>query len=68
VLSIYLFAFGGLAPLGGLLAGWLSSLGGTELAFLVAGATGLVMTAYGLVQRARDSVPIEDEVVERLAA
>jgi MFS family permease len=44
VLSLYLFAFAGLAPLGGLLAGWLADIGGTELAFIVAGATGLVMT------------------------
>ncbi len=68
VLSIYLFAFGGLAPLGGLLAGWLSSVGGTELAFLVAGTSGLVMTAYGLFQRPRDAVRIDHEVEERLAA
>jgi MFS family permease len=44
VLSLYLFAFAGLAPLGGLLAGWLSDVGGTSLAFFVAGVTGLVMT------------------------
>jgi MFS family permease len=44
VLSLYLFAFAGLAPLGGLLAGWLSDIGGTPLAFYVAGATGLAMT------------------------
>jgi MFS family permease len=44
VLSLYLFAFAGLAPLGGLLAGWLSDVGGTPLAFFVAGVTGLVMT------------------------
>jgi MFS family permease len=44
VVSLYLFAFAGLAPLGGLLAGWLSELGGTQLAFGVAGVTGLVMT------------------------
>ena len=37
VMSIYLFAFGGFAPVGGLLAGWLSDVGGTELAFFVAG-------------------------------
>ncbi|MDQ3874300.1 MAG: MFS transporter, partial [Actinomycetota bacterium] len=29
VLSLYLFAFAGLAPLGGLLTGWLSEVGGT---------------------------------------
>jgi MFS family permease len=44
VLSLWLFAFAGLAPLGGLLAGWLSDVGGTQLAFFVAGITGLVMT------------------------
>ncbi len=44
VLSLWLFAFAGLAPLGGLFAGWLSEVGGTQLAFAVAGVTGLVMT------------------------
>ncbi|MGH3104938.1 MAG: MFS transporter [Gaiellaceae bacterium] len=48
VLSLYLWAFAGLAPLGGLLAGWLSEVGGTGLAFSVAGVTGLAMTALGL--------------------
>jgi MFS family permease len=44
VLSLYLFAFAGIEPLGGLFAGWLADVGGTPLAFIVAGATGLVMT------------------------
>jgi MFS family permease len=44
VVSLYLWAFAGLAPFGGLLAGWLSDLGGTRLSFAVAGATGLAMT------------------------
>ena len=35
--SLYFFAFLGGAPLGGLFAGWLVRLGGTELAFYVAG-------------------------------
>ena len=48
VLGLYLFAFAGLAPLGGLLAGWLADVGGTQLAFLVAGATGLAMTVAAL--------------------
>ena len=48
VLSLYLFAFAGLAPLGGLFTGWLSEVGGTQLAFLVAGVTGLVMTLVAL--------------------
>jgi MFS family permease len=48
VLSLYLFAFAGLAPFGGLFAGWLSEIGGTQLAFLVAGLTGLMMTLLSL--------------------
>jgi MFS family permease len=48
VLSLYLFAFAGLAPFGGLFAGWLSEVGGTQLAFLVAGVTGLIMTLLSL--------------------
>ncbi len=57
VLSLYLFAFAGLAPLGGLLAGWLAAVGGTELAFLVAGVTGLVMTAYTAAELRRGGLP-----------
>jgi MFS family permease len=69
VLSIYLFAFGGFAPLGGLLAGWLSDVGGTELAFLVAGLACLAMTAYALVSWPRPAAPAEEEPVDqRLAA
>ena len=45
VLSLWLFAFAGLAPLGGLLAGWLTDVGGTELTFSVAGATSLATSA-----------------------
>jgi MFS family permease len=45
MIGLYLFAFVGLAPLGALLAGWLVTLGGTELAFAVAGLTGLVALA-----------------------
>jgi MFS family permease len=44
VLSLYLFAFAGLTPVGGLLAGWLVELGGTELSFVVAGLSGLAVT------------------------
>jgi MFS family permease len=48
ILSLWLFAFAGFAPLGGLLTGWLSEVGGTTLAFLVAGGTGLAMAALAL--------------------
>jgi len=53
VVSLYLWAFAGLAPIGGLLAGWLCEVGGTQLSFTVAGATGLVMTALA----ARRAIP-----------
>ncbi len=51
VMSLYLFAFAGLAPVGGLVAGWLVQVGGTQLAFGVAGVTGLVIAAYGITAR-----------------
>jgi predicted MFS family arabinose efflux permease len=51
LIGLYLFAFVGLAPVGGLLAGWLAELGGTSLAFVVAGATSLA--AIGLAAAAR---------------
>ena len=41
LIGIYLFAFLGLAPVGGLFTGWLAELGGTRLAFAVAGMTSL---------------------------
>ena len=53
VLGLYLFVFAGFSPIGGLLAGWLADVGGTELAFAVAGTSGLVATAVA-VARLRD--------------
>ena len=47
-LSLYLFAFAGLAPIGGLVSGWLAQQGGTPLAFGVAGAAGLVAAAWAM--------------------
>jgi MFS family permease len=46
VMSLFLFAFAGLAPIGGFLAGWLAEVGGTPLAFGVAGVAGLVAVAW----------------------
>ncbi|HKP17628.1 MAG TPA: MFS transporter [Gaiellaceae bacterium] len=57
VLSLYLFAFAGLSPVGGLLAGWLADVGGTELAFGVAGAAGLAMTALAVTRVRRVAPP-----------
>jgi MFS family permease len=51
VLSLYLFAFHGLAPAGGLLIGLLIEVGGTDLAFWVAGLSALAMAAFLLPRR-----------------
>jgi len=53
LIGLYLFAFVGLAPVGGLLAGGLASLGGTPLAFAVAGVTSLVTIGIASARRAR---------------
>jgi MFS family permease len=46
LIGIYFYAFNGTGPFAGLFAGWLCSVGGTDLAFLVAGAAGLAGTAF----------------------
>ncbi|MEP6892491.1 MAG: MFS transporter [Gaiellaceae bacterium] len=53
VVSLYLFAFAGLAPVGGIVAAWLVQVGGTALAFGVAGLTGLSIAAYATRARPR---------------
>jgi MFS family permease len=53
VVGLYLFAFAGLAPVGGLVAGWLVAVGGTQLAFAVAGLTGAAIAAYAVADRER---------------
>ena len=53
LIGIYLFAFLGLAPIGGLFAGWLAELGGTQLAFAVAGVASLGTIAFAHVRRSR---------------
>lgn len=53
LIGLYLFAFVGLAPVGGFVAGWLADVGGTPLAFAVAGATSLATIAVASVRRAR---------------
>ena len=56
IIGIYFYAFNGTGPLGGLLAGWLCAVGGTEAAFLVAGAVGLAGTAWA-AQQLREQAP-----------
>ena len=46
--SLYFFAFQGGAPLGGLIAGFLVSQGGTQLAFAFAGTVAVTVAAIGI--------------------
>jgi MFS family permease len=57
LISLYLFAFVGVAPLGGLFAGWLVDLGGTALAFSVAGVVSLATIGIASERRARGLQP-----------
>ena len=57
MIGLYLFAFVGLAPVGGLLTGWLADMGGTVLAFSVAGITSLLTIGVASLRRARAQTP-----------
>ncbi|HEX4747450.1 MAG TPA: MFS transporter [Gaiellaceae bacterium] len=57
LIGLYLFAFLGLAPVGGLFSGWLAEVGGTSLAFAVAGLTSLVTIAVAQTWRVRATTP-----------
>ena len=46
VIGIYFFAFAGSGTAGGILAGWLTAAGGTELGFAVAGIAGLATSLW----------------------
>jgi MFS family permease len=59
LIGIYFFAFAGTGTLGGIMAGWLTTAGGTELSFSVAGIVGVAMSLYVWV-RNRD-VPLVEE-------
>jgi MFS family permease len=58
LVALYLFAFVGLAPLGSLLSGTLVEVGGTGLAFVVAGTVGLVATAFATLTH-RPAAPLD---------
>jgi MFS family permease len=61
LIGIYFFAFAGTGTLGGILSGWLTAVGGTELSFAVAGIAGVSMSLYVWL-RAR-TVPLMEEGV-----
>jgi len=46
LIGLYFFAFAGTGTAGGILSGWLTAAGGTELAFAVAGVVGLSVSFY----------------------
>jgi len=60
LIGLYLFAFAGVAPVGGLFAGWLADVGGTSLAFAVAGLTSLATVGVASSWRSRVAV-LRDE-------
>jgi MFS family permease len=51
VMSLFMFAFAGLAPIGGLFAGLLMDVGGTPLALSLGGALSLAVVGYAWLQR-----------------
>ncbi len=53
VAGLYSYIFAGSSPLGALIAGGLAARGGTDLAFLVAGATALACAIFGLIMWSR---------------
>ena len=57
VLSLWLFAFAGSAPVGGLIAGWLTDVGGTALSFTVGGVASLLVAAVMLARPWQQLVP-----------
>ncbi len=54
LVALYLFSFVGLSPLGSLLSGSLTEVGGTGLALGVGGSIGLAATAYAATGLRRD--------------
>jgi MFS family permease len=51
--ALYFFAFLGGAPVGGLLCGWLTAQGGTQLAFAAAGLVAIATAAWGVLRLRR---------------
>jgi MFS family permease len=70
VIGLYFFAFAGTGALGGIMAGALVHVGGTQLAFAVAGLAALVSTAVvgRLLRTERAPMRAEEVTPERLAA
>jgi MFS family permease len=72
VMSLFMFAFAGLAPIGGLFAGWLMDLGGTPLALSIGGAMSLAVVSFAWTRHypartVRPALVPEAEEVSRAA-
>jgi MFS family permease len=68
LIGLYFFAFAGTGTAGGIISGWLTAIGGTELAFAVAGLVG-VSTSFVVWLRSRAVPLVQDRPAEeRLAA
>jgi len=59
LIGIYFFAFAGTGTAGGILSGWLTAAGGTELSFAVAGIAGLSISFFVWVKSR--AVPLVEE-------
>jgi MFS family permease len=70
VIGLYFFAFAGTGSVGGLLSGWLVHVGGTPLAFFVAGiaALGSAGVIGHLLRTQRAPMRVDAQAPERLAA
>lgn len=70
IIGLYFFAFAGTGSIGGLISGWLVHVGGTGLAFLVAGIAALASAGViGQQLRSRRApMRVDAQAPERLAA
>jgi MFS family permease len=68
LIGLYFFAFAGTGTAGGILMGWLTAAGGTELAFAVAGIAGISISLFVWLRARGASLVEETPVEERLAA
>lgn len=70
VIGLYFFAFAGTGSVGGLISGWLIHVGGTPLAFGVAGVAALASAGVigQLLRTARAPMRVDAQAPERLAA
>jgi MFS family permease len=63
LIGLYFFAFAGTGTAGGIISGWLTEIGGTELAFAIAGIAG-VSTSLLVWLRSRAVPLVEDRHAE----